>query len=136
MPFSGPMEDRLAIRELYDTYGDASTRGDLELFLSCWDEDGVWNTQLFTRTGKDEMREQWAMLWTNFEKVAFLANVLSIEVEGDTASCRALQREEVLLKSGGIYRLSGLYSDRLIRSDGQWHFKRRDYEVLIEEVPG
>ena len=136
MAFSGPMEDRLAIRELYDTYGDASTRGDLEEFLGCWADEGVWNTQIFTRTGKDEMREQWDMLWTGFDKVAFLANVFSIEVDGDKAASRALQREEILLKGGGIYRLAGLYTDRLVRRDGKWLFLRRDYEVKVEEVPG
>lgn len=135
MPFSGPMEDRLAIRELYDTYGDASTRGDIEQFLSCWTDDGVWNTQIFTRTGKAEMREQWGLLWQGFEKVAFLGNVFSIEVDGDTAKTRAIQREEILLKGGGIYRLAGLYSDRIVRRNGQWLFGRRDYSVLVEEAP-
>ena len=28
MPFTGPVEDRNAIRELYDSYADASSRGD------------------------------------------------------------------------------------------------------------
>lgn len=135
MPFSGPMEGRLAIRELYDTYGDASTRGDIEQFLSCWTDDGVWNTQIFTRTGKAEMREQWGLLWQGFEKVAFLGNVFSIEVDGDTAKTRAIQREEILLKGGGIYRLAGLYSDRIVRRNGQWLFGRRDYSVLVEEAP-
>ncbi len=135
MPFSGPIEDRLAIRELYDTYGDASTRGDVDLFLSCWNEDGQWNTQIFSRTGKAEMREQWGLLWTGFDKVAFLGNVLSIEVDGDTASTRAIQREEILLKGGGIYRLAGLYSDQIVRRNGKWLFQRRDYSVLVEEAP-
>lgn len=135
MPFSGPMEDRLAIRELYDTYGDASTRGDVDLFLSCWTDDGQWNTQIFSRTGKAEMREQWGLLWTGFDKVAFLGNVLSIEVDGDTASTRAIQREEILLKGGGVYRLAGLYSDQIVRRNGKWLFQRRDYSVLVEEAP-
>ena len=89
MPFTGPMADRLAIRELYDTYGDASCRGDVETFLACWIDEGQWNTHLFTCTGKAELREQWGTLWAGFEKVAFLGNVLSIEVDGDTAACRS-----------------------------------------------
>lgn len=40
MPFPGPMEDRLAIREVYDTYGDASSQGDPETVLSCRADDG------------------------------------------------------------------------------------------------
>jgi uncharacterized protein (TIGR02246 family) len=136
MAFSGPIEDRLAIRELYDTYADGSARGDADTFLSCWAEDGQWNTHVFTRTGKAELREQWDMLWANFEKVAFLGNVLSIEIDGDKASTRALAREIVALKGGGVYKLAGFYTDQLVRQGGQWLFQKRDYSVLVEELPG
>lgn len=135
MAFSGPMEDRMAIRELYDTYGDASARGDAETFLTCWTDDGQWKTHLFTRTGKAELREQWDLLWTNFEKVAFIGNVLSIEADGDKASCRALAREIIALKGSGVYKLAGLYEDQLERQNGKWLFKQRSYSVLVEEVP-
>lgn len=136
MPFTGPMEDRLAIRELYDTYGDASALGDVDTFLSCWADDAQWNTHIFTRNGKAELREQWDQLWAGFDKVAFLGNVLSIEIEGDTASCRSLAREIVNLKGGGLFKLAGLYRDQLVKRDGRWLFARRDYEVLAEELPG
>ncbi|MFA7584625.1 MAG: nuclear transport factor 2 family protein [Novosphingobium sp.] len=135
MPFSGPMEDRMAIRELYDTYGDASCRGDVETFLSCWAQDGQWNTHLFQCTGTAELREQWNALWTGFDKVAFIGNVLSIEVDGDTASTRSLAREVIALKGGGVFKLAGLYRDSLVRQDGAWRFLKRDYEVLVEEAP-
>ncbi len=136
MAFTGPMEDRLAIRELYDTYGDGSCRADAETFLSCWAEDGQWNTHIFSRTGKAELREQWDMLWAGFEKVAFLGNVLSIEVDGDKATARSVAREIVSLKGGGIFKLAGLYRDQLVRRNGAWLFQQRDYEVLAEELPG
>ena len=135
MAFTGSLEDRMAIRELYDTYGDGSARADAETFLSCWTENGQWKTHFFTRTGTAELREQWDMLWTNFEKVAFLGNVLSIEVDGDKASSRALAHEIITLKSGGVYKLSGLYHDELVRQGGRWLFQRRDYTVLVEELP-
>ena len=136
MAFTGPMEDRLAIRELYDTYGDASSRGDVETFLTCWTEDGRWNTHIFERTGKAELREQWEMLWTGFEKVAFIGNVASIEVDGDTAVARSIAREIVLLKGGGVFKLAGMYHDQLVREDGNWLFHKRDYSPLVEELPG
>lgn len=136
MPFTGPMEDRLAIRELYDTYGDGSTTGDVETFLSCWADGGEWITHIFSRKGKAELREQWDTLWAGFEKVAFLGNVLSIEVDGDTARTRCVAREIVALKDGGIFKLAGLYRDQLVRRDGRWLFARREYEVLAEELPG
>ena len=39
--FSGPIEDRLGIRELFDSYGDAVTRNALDDYLACWTEDGT-----------------------------------------------------------------------------------------------
>lgn len=136
MPFTGPMEDRLAIRELYDTYGDGSTTGNAETFLSCWTDGGEWITHVFSRKGKAELQEQWNTLWAGFEKVAFLANVLSIEVDGDRAHTRSVAREIISLKGGGIFKLAGLYRDQLVRRNGQWLFARREYEVLAEELPG
>ena len=61
------MEDRLAIRELYDTYADASCQGDAATFLSCWTDDGQWIIHLFNCTGKGEPREQWNTLWAGFD---------------------------------------------------------------------
>ena len=136
MAFTGSLEDRIAIRELYDTYADGSSSGDAETFLSCWTDNGQWNTHLFTRTGKAELREQWDQLWAGFDKVAFLGNVLSIEVDGDTASTRALAREIVGLKGGGVFKLSGLYNDQLVREGGKWLFAKRDYSLLVQELPG
>ena len=136
MPFSGPMADRLAIRELYDTYGDASSRGDAETFLSCWTESGQWNTHIFTRTGKAELRDQWEQLWAGFEHVAFFGNVVSIEIDGETAASRGMAREIVALKGGGVFKLAGIYHDQLRREHGQWLFQQRDYTPLVEELPG
>ena len=136
MAFSGPTEDRIAIRELYDTYADASARASLETFLSCWTDDGQWNTHLFSRAGKAELHEQWETLWTGFDKVAFLGSVLSIEIDGDEAAVRSLAHEIVALKGGGVFKLAGLYHDRVVRRGGRWLFQKRDYETLVEELPG
>ncbi|MCJ2180865.1 nuclear transport factor 2 family protein [Novosphingobium album (ex Hu et al. 2023)] len=135
MPFTGPREDRDAIRELYATYGDASTCGDTERFLACFAEDGQWNTHIFQRTGKAELRAQWDQLWAGFERVGFLGEVGSIEVEGDAACCRCVAREIVLLKTGGVYKLIGQYTDRLVRQNGAWLFAQRDYRPIVEELP-
>jgi uncharacterized protein (TIGR02246 family) len=135
MAFTGPSEDRLAIRDLYGRYGDASTRGDAEEWLTCWTEDGQWNTHLFKRSGKADLREQWDALWANFEKVGFLGEVGAIEVDGDKATCRSVAREIIRLTNGGLYKLVGRYDDYLVRKNGEWLFARRDYQPLIEELP-
>lgn len=137
MPFTGPKEDRDAIRELYATYSDASARGDADAFIACFADDGQWNTHIFQRRGKDELRAQWNDLWQGmgFEKVGFLTEIGSIEVEGDKAAVRSVAREIIKLKSGGLFKLIGKYSDQLVRQDGQWLFAQRDYDVIAEEPP-
>lgn len=39
MPFTGPAEDRLAIRELLETYADAVTRCHADDWAATWAED-------------------------------------------------------------------------------------------------
>lgn len=135
MAFTGPIEDRLAIRELYGSYGDASANADMDGFLACWTDEGQWNSHIFQRSGKTALREQWDLLWANFAKVGFLGEVGSIEIDGDRAACRSVAREIILLKSGGVYKLVGRYQDQVVRRDGRWLFARRDYEPLVEELP-
>lgn len=136
MAFIGPLEDRLAIRELYGMYGDGSARGAREDWLACWADEAEWITPNLTCTGKDEIRAQWDALWQAFESVAFLGEVGAIEVDGDTALGRSVAREIVALKGGGIYKLVGRYEDRFVRRDGRWQFLRRSYQTIAEELPG
>lgn len=49
--FTGPIEDRLAIRELMDGYASAVTQRDEEAWASLWAEDSRW--LLRTRAGMD-----------------------------------------------------------------------------------
>jgi hypothetical protein len=134
MAFTGPVEDRLAIRELYDSFGDGSCRGDREAWLDCWAESAQWKSPYFDLVGKNAIRDQWDQLWVNFEKVALLCNIGAIEVVGDSASTRCVVREIVSLKGGGIYKLAGRYEDHLVRENGQWCFARREYFGIAEEM--
>lgn len=131
---SGPLEDRILIRELYGLYSDASNRGDAEAWLDCFAEDGQWNSHLFRCTGREELRRQWDLLWTGFASLGFLSEVGPIEVSGDTARARSYAREIVRLKDGGLYKLIGAYDDHLVRRDGTWLFARRDYAPSVEEA--
>lgn len=136
MAFTGPLEDRIAIHELYGTAADASSRGDTEAWLATYAREGAeWNSHLFQNAGMPAIAAQWEELWQGFEKVGFLSTVGAIEVDGDTATARCTAREIIRLKDGKVFKLIGIYRDRLAREDGEWKFTVRDYEPLVFEDP-
>src|SRR3546814_16733712 len=89
MAFTGPAEDRLAIRELYGTYGDASWRGDREQWVSCFTEDGRWTSHLFESAGRAALLQTSDGLWQDWATVAFLGELGAMETEGHTARVRS-----------------------------------------------
>ena len=135
MPFTGPIDDRHAIRDLYDSYADGANRGDREAWLACWHDDAVWWTHYFEVTGKDAIRQSHISLMENVETTTFLTQIGAIEVDGDRAKGRAFCLERLVMKTGGSHRLTGRYEDDLLRVDGAWRFARREYNVMIEELP-
>lgn len=135
MPFTGPVEDRLAIRELYGTYADASWRGDREQWLACFAPDGRWSSHLFDAAGHDALRETWDSLWKDWDAVGFLGEIGSIEVLGDDAAARSYAREVVKTKAGTVFKLCGYYDDALVRVEGDWKFVSRAYTLTIDEFP-
>lgn len=136
MPFTGSIENRLLIRELYDRYGDASWRGDREDWANCFTKDGRWVSHLFDCRGRSELIKTWDDLWKDWSHVAFLYTLGSLEVSGDRATARSYAREIVQLKSGGLFKLAGRYDDELVRENGEWLFASRLYKIMIAEVPG
>jgi hypothetical protein len=135
MALNGSIEDRLLIGVLYGHYTDASCRGDVDLWLACFTDDGQWNSDIFQCSGKQAMREQWNTLWTDWDNVAFWCNIATLEISGDTAKARSYAREIVALSAGGLFKLFGSYDDYLVRQNGAWLYKRRDYLPMILEPP-
>jgi ketosteroid isomerase-like protein len=134
MAFSGPLEDRIAIRELHDAYADAGFRGDRQGWLDCWSEDCVWKTVFGELRGRAALTKQWDQLWDTIGALGFFAKVGAIEVDGDRAATRCYIREIFLGKDGAMQKIVGRYDDQLARESGGWKFLRRDYTVLIREA--
>lgn len=135
MPFTGPIEDRLLIRELYNGYADAAFRSDRQAWLDCWADDGQWTTGFGTVSGKHALNAQWDAILKTFSSMAFFTELGAIEVSGERASGRAYCREILNLPDGRIRKFVGRYDDELVRENGAWRFARRDYKVLIVEEP-
>lgn len=59
MTGSGPVEDRLLIRERMSGYSDAVFQSDVEAYLACWQEAGVRVGNGTEVRGKAALRAQW-----------------------------------------------------------------------------
>ena len=117
MPFTGSVEDRLAIRELFGEYSDAGAVSDGEAWLDCWTDDCHWVSHLF-----------------DWKSVAFFNEIGKIAVAGTLATVRSTTREIVELKSGALFKLVGRYDDRLVKVGGEWRYQLRNYTVMFTET--
>ncbi len=135
MAFTGPMEDRLAIRELYDTYADGGSRGCRDTWLGCYAEDSRWASHLFDLQGIEAIGATFDAIMTGVRYTKVFTQIGTMEIDGDTARVRMRQDECVYYEDGRTYDLLGWYDDVLVKRDGRWLFKDRTYNVEREVPP-
>jgi hypothetical protein len=90
MPFTGPIEDRLALRELLDMYSAAVNEVDADLWGSLWAEDSRWALPDYPEIGETVGRTAIVAMWVEAMKhypgVVFVATPGSMSIEGDHAT--------------------------------------------------
>lgn len=130
--FSGPMEDRLAIRELHETYGDGVVRFDKETWGSVWADDADWDFMGMELKGREAIVETWLGAMSGFDAVSFSCVPASIEVTGTTATSRVQTQEVLKGKDGSTRMIGGLYTDELEKRDGAWVYTKRAFSIVAE----
>ena len=131
---SGPVEDRLAIRELVESYNDAVMRFDGEAWADNWRDDATWSTPGTGEvTGKDNFFPNWEAAMQGFSFVGFFASAGPIAIEGDSAHGTWYQQEFLHQKEGGKLNITGRYEDDYVKVDGRWYFQKRIYSILNAE---
>lgn len=133
--FSGPLEERVLIRELVNTYADAAFQGDREAWLACWSAECLWVVMGKGLRGKAALSEQWAATWAHLQHMTFFTELGAVRVSTDQAQARCYTREILLFKNGSTRNLVGIYEDHLVKEAGVWLFSRRDYRLLIDDTP-
>jgi ketosteroid isomerase-like protein len=133
MAFAGPVEDRLAIRELLETYGDAVIRRDAAAWGETWMSDAVWEIFGHSVHGRAAIVSFWQQAMTQFPLVVFLTVPRSIEISGDVARISATTFEGLDTAAGGRAVTFGAYADEAVRQDGCWRFSRRAWTPLIQQ---
>ena len=137
MAFSGPIEDRLAIRELMDIYSDAVNQRYTALWASTWAEDSSWKLPVIPGmenvVGKENIVNAWQAGMAMFPFIFMSISVGDIQVNGNTATVRAYTTEVGTTLDGTEIRPRGQYDDQLVKIDGQWLFKERIFHSLYGE---
>ena len=145
MAFTGPLEDRIAIRELMNTHAHGVMTRDPEIWSTIWADDASWDLPEYPDLGAFEGKETIVATWiesmkaygtSNMDKpMVYFMEPGAIEVEGDRASAVAYTHEvyEDPQNNGQLVRGTGRYDDRLEKRDGRWLFVKRSYRIIHEE---
>ena len=137
-------EDDAAIRNLCYRFSNCVISRDASVFRTLWTEDGVWdiappmNVHL---EGADKIAEGFSHLMASWEFFVQMPHGGEIEIQGDRATATWLMNEvgKPVAKPGepakGHFNYS-TYTDELVKQNGAWKFKKRDYRFLyLDETP-
>ena len=125
--FAGPERDRLLIRELIDSYGDAVAMRDADAWGACWAEDAVWRFAGRELAGREAIVATWHGAMARYADLAFMAFPGAMAVEGDRATLRTHTFEHLVPVDGPTRVQAGIYEDELVRRDGRWLFASRTF---------
>jgi len=129
--FSGPVEDRLAIRELHDQYCDAVLRKDAQDWGALWAADAIWSLMGTEVVGRDNIVALWNGAMGQFDAVSFLGALGALNITGNSAEGR-YQTHEILVEKGQARIAGGRYDDEFVKIDGTWLFKKRVFNVVAQ----
>ncbi|MFM6853781.1 MAG: nuclear transport factor 2 family protein [Sphingopyxis sp.] len=133
MPFTGPAEDRLAIRDLLDIYADAVTRCDAQAWGATWAEDAQWSLpdypEIGTTHGRTAIVAMWVEAMKSYPGIMFEAWPGSIVIDGERAIVRSYT-SEVYEMDGATKRDRGVYEDVCVKQNGQWLFASRSFRNI------
>jgi hypothetical protein len=131
----GPVEDRLAIRELIETFAVGAMHVDADIWGSTWAEEGSWKLPSMTEPAKGKSNVL-AAFKEKMEYVKFMSMIsfpADLVIDGDRALGKAYCQELIFPKSGGQKTVVGRFEDEYEKRNGRWYFLSRVYEVLGAE---
>jgi uncharacterized protein (TIGR02246 family) len=127
----GPVADRLAIRELVESYNSAVIEINPQKWISHWAKDGVWNLGGGDIEGKDAILEHWLSAMAPYKYAAMFSQPVFIQVDGDEAQAQWHTNERLQLPTGDQMLVIGRYNDRYKRLKEGWKIKSRHYSVVF-----
>lgn len=131
----GPIEDRLEIRELIETFAVGAMHVDAEIWGSTWAQEGAWKLPSMetAATGKDNVIAAFKEKMSYLDYMSMISFPHELVVEGDKAQGKAYCRELIYPKAGGRVVVIGYFDDEYVKRDGRWLFLSRVYNVIGKE---
>jgi uncharacterized protein (TIGR02246 family) len=126
--FTGTLEDREEIRELYARYALTIDNGAYEDWIDCFTEDGVFeSSRLGIHSGREGLRGFTAIYRESLggAQVRHVITNVTFKLEGEygTGTCYLVYYH---CKDGRVQQAAvGHYQDTLRKSGGRWRFASR-----------
>ncbi|MFN3231491.1 MAG: nuclear transport factor 2 family protein [Alphaproteobacteria bacterium] len=125
-------EDRMEIQHLAQTYADGVMQRDAEIWGNTWAEDGTWNLSpgMDPVSGRETLKAFWTQVMSGYPQVLHWVQPGLVDVNGDTATARFYVQENIKDAEGNQFRVAGVYNDELVKENGAWKFKVRNFATL------
>jgi hypothetical protein len=128
----GPVEDRLAIRELLETFAVGAMHIDPDIWGSTWAEQGSWKLPSMSEpaVGKTDILAIFKEKMAYVDYMSMISFPADLVIDGDSAKGKAYCRELIYTKSGEQKVVVGFFDDEYVKQDGRWYFLSRAYHVM------
>jgi len=128
----GPVEDRLAIRELIETFAVGAMHIDAEMWGSTWAEEGSWKLPSMSEpaVGKSDIVATFREKLAYVKFMSMIAYPAELVIDGDRARGKAYSRELIYTKNDDKKVVIGFFTDEYVKRDGRWYFLSRVFEVM------
>jgi hypothetical protein len=133
--FKGPLEDRVAIAELHQTYADGVVLADAEIWGSVWAEEAHWSLLGIEVDGREKIVAMWVQAMGNFDAVSFHCVPSMTTIDGDRATGRCQTQEVMKVKDGSTRVIGGLYEDEMVKRGSRWFYTSRKFRIVAEYNP-
>ena len=125
------LEDKLAIQELIARYNFALNFGDIEGWVNCFSEDGVFDCPFAVFKGHTALRQYITERTAERREnpVRHLATNIIVEVQGDHASAQFYLLTLQVRPEGIQLLTTGVYHDQVRKINGSWRFSYRKVQL-------